>query len=916
MKKIALLVLLLMATQLFATMPNTELRATWLTTVWGIDWPKTQITGSSESQRTTQRNAQKRELCTILDSLKAAGMNAVFFQIRGMSDAMYNSPYEKWCQYLTGTRGEDPGYDPLAYAIEEAHARGLELHAWLNPYRYSSSDATFSNLSGDYAKAHPTWLMKYSGGVSILNPGMPEVRARIKTIIGDIINRYEVDGIVFDDYFYAYGGTDATLDKTAQNQYKPVSQNLGDWRRENVNKMVADVYDTIQQVKPYIKFGISPFGTWTTDKSVAAAHDITLPSGVGTTGNMYAEIYCDPIAWLEEGTVDYVSPQIYWTSGSPYPYGKLADWWSGIANRFGRHFYSSHSVSALTAASSAVSNGAKMIQVSEYEMVESRALSGVERAVAASNFTQSEIGVQVGFNRTYDLNDAPGSVFYNTNKTINTRGFVKYLRENIFKQRCHTPHINWKSSDIPQSPSGLTLNAKSISWTTESNSNNARTIIYLIPNAKLTSDEAFTSKYLHDISYGANYTFAEEVELNDHTIAITTLDGWGSESAPTVMGQTAVRAQSPTPLYPSNNSTALLPALFRWSDIEGSVNYQIQIANDETFQDLVATRTTSDSTFNSALQSSIKNNTNYYWRVRTKTIGEVSAWSATYNFTSKLFGINSHQNGEILETMTPRIEWDNTGVGSTYTFRISTSNEFLSSKIVYETTTNDNYVVIPANKLISGTTYWAQVSTSNGNIKATSSTLTLYTKEAEIPVPVIISPENGTTLSGTTVTVKWQEQLSNGFRIEISESESFPPRGTKVKKTDGYTYQYEFTDLEDKTYYVRLKAQTAHEYTTYSEPVSFTINNTTPVDNITSTTFDEAYIVKSNNTLYIYTNLNSEEDIEITLYNTLGIELDNIFVKTETRGNNYTLNINNLRSGVYLIKINTKSNYKILKFQK
>ena len=226
MKKISILIIALIAVvDLYGTTPTREMRSTWLTTVWGIDWPKTQISNTSS---TTQINAQKAELTAILDTMKACGFNAVFFQIRGMSDVMYPSKYENWCQYLTGTRGKNPGYNPLQFAIEEAHARGMELHAWLNPYRYSSSNTNYGTLSNAYSITHPEWLLNYGNYSCILNRGLPEVRERIKAIIGEIINDYDVDGIVFDDYFYAYGGTSTTLDIATQRVYKPAGQSIGD----------------------------------------------------------------------------------------------------------------------------------------------------------------------------------------------------------------------------------------------------------------------------------------------------------------------------------------------------------------------------------------------------------------------------------------------------------------------------------------------------------------------------------------------------------------------------------------------------------------------------------------------------------------------------------------------------------------
>ncbi|HRU63914.1 MAG TPA: family 10 glycosylhydrolase, partial [Paludibacteraceae bacterium] len=199
-----LIVALLNVEKMFAQSPKREMRAAWLATVWRLDWPSVTVpkaTGTNEAARQAAIQQQKNELIAIFNKLQGANMNAVFFQVRGMCDAMYQSSYEPWSAYISSERGADPGYDPLAFAIEEAHKRGLELHAWLNPYRYSSSIYTHGETPMDYYITHPDWLLDYGGYTKILNPGLPEVRQRIKCIIGEIVNNYHVDGIVFDDYF-------------------------------------------------------------------------------------------------------------------------------------------------------------------------------------------------------------------------------------------------------------------------------------------------------------------------------------------------------------------------------------------------------------------------------------------------------------------------------------------------------------------------------------------------------------------------------------------------------------------------------------------------------------------------------------------------------------------------------------------
>lgn len=394
---------------LSASTPQREFRATWVATVSNIDWPRTKITSGT----TAQINAQKNELITILDSLQSANMNAVFLQIRPMADALYITNITTWSSYLTGTRGKNPGYDPLKFAIEEAHKRGLELHGWMNPYRYTNSSTTHS--AQDYLMLqHPDWLLNFSTGEKILNPGIPAVRTHIAQVTKEVIINYPtIDGIVWDDYFYIEIIGTGNQDENTYQNFNPNGLSIKDWRRDNVNKTVKEVYDSIQIINPGIRFGISPRGIWGIKQSDANQYGVTLPAGI-TGADNYNGIYCDGLAWLSQGTIDYISPQLYWatypTGGKGQDYNQLAPWWQSVANKYGRHFYSSQ---------------------------------GLYRG-----FENDEIGRQMDKNR--EINTvSPGSVFYNTtyflNKGFNYNGF---LLKNYFQNYILPPEITWKNAPL------------------------------------------------------------------------------------------------------------------------------------------------------------------------------------------------------------------------------------------------------------------------------------------------------------------------------------------------------------------------------------------------------------------------------------------------------------------------------------
>lgn len=824
-----------------AQSPKRELRSTWLTTVWRLDWPSVTVpvaTGSNDAQRQTAINQQKTELIAILDDLKDANMNAAYFQVRSMCDAMYQSSYEPWSAYISSTRGADPGYDPLTFAIEEAHKRGIELHAWLNPYRYSTSSTTHGELPTDYYNTHRDWLLAYDSYLKILNPGLPQVVTQIKSIIGEIVNNYDVDGIVFDDYFYAYGGTSSTLDSTAQRLYKPADKNLGDWRRENVNKMIKAVYDTIQSVKPYVKFGVSPFGTWTTDQTVATKENILLPSGVGTTGNMYAEIYCDPIAWLKEGSVDYISPQLYWTTYSSYPYGILAAWWSDIANRFGKHFYSSHSISALTAASSAssvvatsvkaadISRAQKSYSTLELQAINRKIQTPLQRLFQATNFEPSEVGLQIGYNRSGDINDAPGSVFYATDKLINTSGFIDYLKQNSFTQYSLTPAISWKAAPDQTLVSDLNLQDQLLSWTYAAT--NVRYAIYAVPNANKDDASLFAdSKYLLGVAYSNSFELPVGVSSATHKIAVSIVDRYGNESSVRVLGENETASVATQLIYPQTNSATLLPCVFIWDNVVGADSYVWQLANDAQFTDLVCTRETKEPQFFSGLQTNLKDSTQYYWRVKVRKPNAVAIWSQSQSFSGHKFKIQYPLNGASSVDVTPEFKWDSVSSGATYTIEISTAVNFAESKQVFKQTLQGTELVIPANTLTPSTLYYARVSVDDGVIQATTETSMFTTKDVEIPVPVINSPVAGANVFGTSIEVCWNEQASMGFRVELSKDGTFAGRTTTVKSVDAYTFCTTYTSLTAGTYYIRVKALNTVGTTEASDTVNVNLSDQT-----------------------------------------------------------------------------------------
>ena len=302
-----------------------EMRGVWVSSVYNLDYP---------SSPTTDPDKLKAEADEILDNCVKWGLNAVFLQVRPSGDALYKSDLFPWSKYLTGSVGTAPqdGFDPLEYWVEAAHKRGLELHAWINPYRITrSKDTEWNSLPSTHpAKMNPDWVVKYSDGNYYFDPGIPEVRDLVTRGAVEIVQNYDVDGLHMDDYFYP--GTDFN-DAAIYQKYGSSFSNIADFRRDSVNQLVAQLDTAVHNIDPDIQFGISPSGIW--------ANKSTDPRGSDTNGSEhYVSSYADSLYWIENGLVDYIIPQIYWEIGHKLAdFATLADWWNDAVAGSDVHLY-------------------------------------------------------------------------------------------------------------------------------------------------------------------------------------------------------------------------------------------------------------------------------------------------------------------------------------------------------------------------------------------------------------------------------------------------------------------------------------------------------------------------------------------------------------------------------------------------
>lgn len=404
--------------------PEREMRAVWIATVDNIDWP---------SKPGLSVEEQKKELIAHLDLHKKNGINTIIFQIRPATDAFYRSPYEPWSQWLTGEQGKapDPFYDPLQFAIEECHKRAMELHAWMNPYRAVFLYKNAKTDPNHITNKRPELFLTY-GKHKYFNPGLPETRDYVSKIVGDVVRRYDVDAIHFDDYFYPYKIKDKAFPDTES--FKMHGGNfypnqIEDWRRENVNQVIKQINDTIKSIKLWMPFGISPFGVWR-NKDMDKTGSRTQ---AGQTN--YDDLYADVLLWLKKDWIDYVAPQIYWHIGKKVAnYKIIAKWWR--KNSFGKPCY--------------IGQGAYRLNPE----------SGVKAWHSADELIR-----QVKLNRR--LKGLDGSMYFSGKTFIqNKLGVNERLKEEVYRNPAlHLKNPLYKGA-VPSSPE-LKVKEEELVWTKE-----------------------------------------------------------------------------------------------------------------------------------------------------------------------------------------------------------------------------------------------------------------------------------------------------------------------------------------------------------------------------------------------------------------------------------------------------------------
>lgn len=507
--------LLLFQTAIAQKTDKRELRGAWITTYLGLDWPV----------RTQTPAQQRTALVNILNSHQVTGINTVFFQVRGQADAFYPSTLVPWSYDLTGTQGTAPNplWDPLDFAITESHKRNFEFHAWLNPFRAVPNTANAGNTtmygSTHVSRTNPQWMLTI-GTVQIINPGIAEARAHVVSVVTDIVRRYDVDGIHFDDYFYPSG----TINDDAQYNADPrgfpaTTAGRADWRRDNVNRVIQAVYDSIRTIKPWVKFGVSPSGIYRSSTDPAVGSNTSAGAA-----QHYSSNFADTKKWLQEGWVDYIAPQVYWYRGQAgSDYDVLVPWWNN--NAFGRHIY---------------------IGLADYKVN--------DPAQNAAWMAPGQLPGQVRLNRSATYPNVVGSIHFRTQHLVaNPLGIRDSLRLNLYSRPALQPRMPWRDATAPEPATTLSAfqDADSVvlRWTRPAPAANEldRARQYLVYRSLSTPvDTANPANMLAIVGDTAVYVDRGIAANTTYYYTVTALDRFHNESAASNTAQNVVLTSTST----------------------------------------------------------------------------------------------------------------------------------------------------------------------------------------------------------------------------------------------------------------------------------------------------------------------------------------------------------------------------------
>jgi len=650
--------------------PKREFRGTWVATVANLDWP---------SSPGDLPDNQRSQLVALFDQLKSAGINTIVFQVRPECDALYKSALEPWSYYLTGKQGRppsDPNFDPLQFAVDEAHKRGMELHAWFNPYRAVRSIGLFTIDTTHVSVRHPNWILTFnSTKLKILDPGVPQVREYVSRVVADIVRRYDVDGVHADDYFYPYDPIISNEDDATFAAYSRGFTNRGDWRRDNVNLLMKQLSDSIKVIKPFVKFGMSPFGIWKNG----------VPPGI-TGLDAYNAIYGDAMAWLNQGTVDYLAPQLYWPFGGGQDYAKLMPWWADSTTAHNRHLY--------------IGQGAYRI----------------------STWSAIEMPNQLRANRANGK--VQGSLYFRANNGIidNLRGFADSLKENFYRYLSLLPVMAWKDVVAPYPPRAIryaslpSTGRPAIQWdlplTAPDGDSASRYAVYRFDHTPVLTGELADPRNMISVEGQRFSVPVTQRSAGPYYYVVTALDRNYNESD---TSNVLMISAPPVPILASPVSgTSSVPESVAvvWRSSALAFSYVLQISTDPSF---LSGMIVNDSTLvdTARVVRGLTGQAMHYWRVKAANAGGSSAYSSTSNFTTGFplaATLLVPPNVQPDVVTNPTFVWMRSAAATSYRFQLAKSENFASVLVDTSGLADTTFSV---SQLQSYTIYFWRVKASN-----------------------------------------------------------------------------------------------------------------------------------------------------------------------------------------------------------
>lgn len=855
-----------------------EMRSTWLTTVWGIDWPSTQ--GSSESAITSQKN----QMIKILDSLAVNNFNSVCFQVRTMSDAFYKSSYEPWSNWLTGTRGKDPGWDPLKFVVDECHKRGMECLAWVNPYRFASESSAWINGGDGTNYVENGWIIDANSGTKILNPGKPEVIEHIIKVLEEIVVGYDIDGMLFDDYYYnsASDSGDAA-DYTA---YKSAGGTMSkaDWRRNNVHTFIKGVFDMIQKHKPWVRFGQAPPGTTYTSASMASKYGLeACPCGYELC---YSSQYVDILRLLDEGVIDFISPQVYWAIGSsPSDYSKIVPWWGKVSKRFNRHLFVAQTIQYLN------NSTGKMGTFAEF-------------------YDQTMIN-----RRTAQLGSA-GSIYYSQKYIYQKQGgqtFGNYLKAKAYQKPAIMPAMDWKTANNPGKVENLNYDdAGNLTWTAKEN---MRYTVYAVPSGVEPTAFAKEQDYLLGVSYNNAYIIPENYR-SGYYFAVCAYDRYGNEWDAAVWKPVYTETlANPTLVSPATGFVTDKSFDFKWNTVSGAEKYALDIATDAQFLNIEkSVQTTGTSVSVNEVYNSISKNKTLYWQVRAIAKGKNDGKSDSRTFEYKLVQMLIPENDA--DGLDPKVNftWSVTTEGAPITLQVAEDMNFEKMVFSVESTTgNYQTKVYELHPLM---TYYARV-VQDGKA---SDYVKFSTKAMPCSAPTFKFPLNGGVCYSNSMVEINPQDGAEVVVIQVDKTNAFG--GSKSqKKTEDYATGVPSSEfllsrknpMEDGvTYYARAQVQYYDENGTFctsdwGETISFVYSSSaSAIDKVET---DAKVKIAGENVVVTAGNV---VDVQVNAVSMLG----NVAKLYAGKTAHEEISLSELRNGLYVIQVAVDGEFYTMKYIK